>query len=129
MVGEKSLGIDQYESSAGASGTPGFDWGENQGMYTGYEWDNHRGALPLQPTQAFGSNAFSNANNVALYQPVQDQGGVAPPDPQEKFGGPHAGGFNMVFCDGSVHTIPFDVDPLVHSYLASRLDGNAVTIP
>jgi hypothetical protein len=35
----------------------------------------------------------------------------------------------MLFCDGSVHQIPYDIDPLVHSYLASRLDGNSVTPP
>jgi prepilin-type processing-associated H-X9-DG protein len=129
MVGEKSLGIDQYQSSAGGLGTPGFDWGENQGMYSGYEWDNHRGAVPLQPTQAFGASPFSKASTIELYQPVQDQAGVGSPSPQEKFGSAHASGFNVVFCDGSVHTIPYDVDPLVHSYLASRLDANAVTIP
>ncbi len=119
MVGEKFLGVDQYESSPGGSATPGFDWGENQDMYTGYEWDNHRGAWPLN------GNGFAKD----AYQPQQDQAGLAPPNPQLKFGSAHAAGFNMVFCDGSVHVIPYDIDPLVHSYLGSRLDANTATIP
>jgi len=119
MVGEKALGVDQYEGSAGDEATPGFDWGENQNMYTGYEWDNHRGAWPLNNT----------GSSKAAYQPQQDQAGLAPANPQLKFGSAHVGGLNMVFCDGSVHQMSYDIDPLVHSYLASRLDGNSVTIP
>jgi prepilin-type processing-associated H-X9-DG protein len=120
MVGEKFLGVDQYESSAGGSSTPGFDWGENQGMYCGYEWDQHRGAWPLNG-KGWGP--------PELYQPQQDQAGLAPPTPQVKFGSAHVSGFNMLFCDGSVHQIPYDIDARVHSYLASRLDGNSVTPP
>ena len=30
---------------------------------------------------------------------------------------------NMVFCDGSVHTVPYSIDLTVHKQLASRLDG------
>jgi prepilin-type processing-associated H-X9-DG protein len=119
MVGEKYLGTDQYESTALSSGNPGFSWGENQDMYAGYEWDNARGAFPLNGTRT----------SAELYQPSQDQGGVGAASPEVKFGSAHAGGLNMVFCDGSVHVISFDIDAKVHSYLASRLDGNPVTIP
>ncbi|RIK83866.1 MAG: hypothetical protein DCC67_05580 [Planctomycetota bacterium] len=116
MVGEKWLVVDGYEGSAGGSGTPGFSWGENQSMYHGYEWDNHRGA-------------WNPGRSIEACQPAQDQAGVAGGFPEIKFGSAHASGFNMVFCDGSVHTIPYDVDHLVHARLASRLDGNPTQIP
>jgi prepilin-type N-terminal cleavage/methylation domain-containing protein/prepilin-type processing-associated H-X9-DG protein len=119
MVGEKFLGVDQYEGTSGDSSSPGFDYGENQNMYAGFEWDNHRGAWPLS---GFGQSKEA-------YQPQQDQAGLAPANPQGKFGSAHATGFNMVFCDGSVRIIPYDIDALTHSYLASRLDANMVTLP
>jgi prepilin-type processing-associated H-X9-DG protein len=121
MVGEKSLPIDGYESSPGGSSTPGFDWGENESAYTGWEWDQHRAAWCPR---------FDNTTtDVEARQPVQDQAGVAPPYPSLQFGSAHAGGFNMVFCDGSVHVISYDINYLTHSYLASRLDGNPVAVP
>ena len=30
----------------------------------------------------------------------------------------------MAFCDGSVHIIIYDVDPVVHAMLSDRQDGN-----
>jgi prepilin-type processing-associated H-X9-DG protein len=49
--------------------------------------------------------------------PQQDQRGVQYP---YAFGSAHPGGFNMAFCDGSVHTIRYDIHYLVHQHLASR---------
>jgi prepilin-type N-terminal cleavage/methylation domain-containing protein/prepilin-type processing-associated H-X9-DG protein len=43
-----------------------------------------------------------------------------------RFGGPHAGGFNMAFCDGSVHTLPFTIDKTVSMNLANRRDGKVI---
>jgi len=40
------------------------------------------------------------------------------------YGSAHSGSFNMAFCDGSVHSIPYDVDPRIHGLLASKSDGN-----
>jgi len=32
----------------------------------------------------------------------------------------------MVFCDGSVHSIAYEIDPATHRALAHRFDGEAV---
>lgn len=43
------------------------------------------------------------------------------------FGSAHAEGFQMVFCDGSVHMIDYEIDPDVHSHLANRADGQSIS--
>jgi hypothetical protein len=42
------------------------------------------------------------------------------------FGGAHPGGWVMVFCDGSVQFLPYDMDYRIHQYFGNRLDGNAI---
>lgn len=44
------------------------------------------------------------------------------------FGSAHATGFNMVFCDGAVRTIRFNIDSNLHRILASRNDRTPVDI-
>jgi hypothetical protein len=34
----------------------------------------------------------------------------------------------MVFCDGSVHSIAYDIDPRAHRALAHRFDGEVVNV-
>jgi prepilin-type N-terminal cleavage/methylation domain-containing protein/prepilin-type processing-associated H-X9-DG protein len=43
-----------------------------------------------------------------------------------RFGSAHAGGFNMAFCDGSVHSISYEIDSTVHLLLSDRQDGASV---
>jgi prepilin-type N-terminal cleavage/methylation domain-containing protein/prepilin-type processing-associated H-X9-DG protein len=42
------------------------------------------------------------------------------------FGSAHTGGINVVYADGSVHTINYDVDPVVFNALGSRNGGEEV---
>jgi prepilin-type N-terminal cleavage/methylation domain-containing protein/prepilin-type processing-associated H-X9-DG protein len=42
------------------------------------------------------------------------------------FGSAHTSGFNTTFVDGSVHTIKYDVDPLVFDSLGDRRDGEVI---
>jgi prepilin-type processing-associated H-X9-DG protein len=43
-----------------------------------------------------------------------------------KFGSAHALGCNFVFCDGSVHTIGYDINNDVHARLCNRFDGKPI---
>lgn len=43
-----------------------------------------------------------------------------------RFGSAHPGGFNTVFADGSVHSISYDIDPIIFNYLGNRKDGEVI---
>ncbi|HTU24366.1 MAG TPA: DUF1559 domain-containing protein, partial [Pirellulales bacterium] len=43
-----------------------------------------------------------------------------------RFGSAHASGFNMAFCDGSVHTILYEIDQTLYAFLSNRMDGNTI---
>jgi prepilin-type N-terminal cleavage/methylation domain-containing protein len=129
MVGEKWLPSDLYEGTGEGSGSPGFSWGENQSMYNGWEWDQHRVAWSFSDTQHPSPRIRDNAADAEFHQPSQDQGGVLGSDPEVKFGSAHVSTFNMVFCDGSVHAISYDINYRTHAFLANRLDGQAVATP
>lgn len=113
LIGEKYLFPDGYEgtSTTGA----GFTYGENQALYTGFEWDN--GRVAWNENKTF---------NPEYFQPRQDQAGY---DNYGAFGSAHAAVFNMAFCDGSVQSIAYDIDATAHRWLANRFDGNSAQIP
>ena len=116
LVGEKYLRPEAYEGAKNAT-DPGWSLGENQCLYTGMEWDNHRVAyLPTRTAPGEG---------VDYYQPRQDTLGY---ENAGAFGSAHAGGLNMAMCDGSVQTISYDIDSDMHRWLASRRDGNVASL-
>ncbi len=43
-----------------------------------------------------------------------------------RFGSPHTAGLQMVFCDGHVETISYDIDLYVHQTQANRQDGQVL---
>lgn len=115
LIGEKFINPDEYEGPLGDVGSDNV----NQAAYTGYEWDNYKVAWSWiwgQPTE----------NQFDRFQPKQDRIGD---NTHSIWGSAHVGGFNMAYCDGSVQTIDYDVDPYVHSYSASRLDGQVTANP
>jgi hypothetical protein len=113
MLGEKFLSPDMYEVAEAS--TRGY--GDNQGAWAGFEWDNHRVAW-------HNSSTFGPED----YQPRQDRSGVDNPNIYA-FGSAHAASMHMAMCDGSLQSISYDIDRDVHRYLASRLDGQVVVRP
>jgi prepilin-type N-terminal cleavage/methylation domain-containing protein/prepilin-type processing-associated H-X9-DG protein len=106
LLGEKYVAVHLYES--------GSTLADNQDIYSGFEWDNHR--VAWQPGADFAQD---------YYQPRQDTPGY---DNYGAFGSPHSGGLNMGMCDGSVQTISYDIDPTTHRWLANRFDGNVANL-
>jgi prepilin-type N-terminal cleavage/methylation domain-containing protein len=102
LAAEKYLNPDAYEFES----TRGIDFGENQSLYTGYEWDNSRrtmhGDVPRQDTPGFPN--------------------------WDIFGSAHPGGWHVVMCDGSVHALSYGVDAEVHRRLGHRMDDEAVDL-
>ena len=120
LVGEKWLPMEVYSGTPPITTGRGIPcWGENQSMYSGYEWDNQRVAW----------NGLGAITNAEPFQPSADQAGRGAPQPEPQFGSAHAAAFNMVYCDGSVHSISYGIDPMTHHSLANRLDGKTISSP
>jgi prepilin-type N-terminal cleavage/methylation domain-containing protein len=115
LIGEKHINPNEYNGGTDIN-TAQLSIMTNQAAYCGYEWDNQRRAWnPIL-------DLVSNQEN---YQPRLDNPSLGDGE-FHLFGSAHPSGFFMVFCDGSVRAISYDVDPFTHSYLASRLDGKVV---
>jgi prepilin-type processing-associated H-X9-DG protein len=109
LFGEKYTGSHLYDS--------GTTFGDNQDIYSGYEWDNHR--VAFNPASFLG-------NDPELFQPRQDTYGY---DNYAAFGSAHSSGLNMAMCDGSVQTIAYEINSVTHRWLANRLDGEVAKLP
>ena len=94
MIGEKYLDPNGYEN--------GLCCGEDQTLYHGQNSDLVRSAHP------------------DVGAPLQDRVGYNNID---RFGSAHPSGCNFVFCDGSVHTISYSIEPEIHRRLGNRRDG------
>ena len=104
LVGEKMISPDNYES--------GMSTGDNDAMYTGFSNDLHR----------FSGNIKSSSPWVP---PLPDGPENVEPLGYLRFGGPHANGVLMSYCDGSVQTVAYDVDSSVHFRAGHRGDEGA----
>jgi prepilin-type N-terminal cleavage/methylation domain-containing protein len=112
LAGEKWMPIEGYEGFADEDAS-GFTAGDNQSMYTGYEWDNHR--VSWNP---------ASTRPTEFFQPALDSRGDGDDGPEPRFGSAHAASFQMAFCDGSVQSITYDIDPAAHRALAHRFEGD-----
>jgi prepilin-type N-terminal cleavage/methylation domain-containing protein/prepilin-type processing-associated H-X9-DG protein len=116
LIGEKNMNPNEYEGGSDIN-DDNLSFATNQAAYCGYEWDNQRVAW---------SWLWGRETNQENYQPRPDTPNLSA---TRLWGSAHPGGFNMAYCGGSVQTINYDVDPLVHSYSASRLDGQVINTP
>ncbi|NLE36778.1 MAG: DUF1559 domain-containing protein [Pirellulaceae bacterium] len=101
-VGEKYIDPEHYYD--------GEEWGDDQPMLVGHDWDNMRWA--------------SNK-----YELKPDRPGSFAADPFKYsylFGSAHETGIHFLFCDGSVHSIPYEINLDVHARLGNRCDGQSV---
>jgi prepilin-type processing-associated H-X9-DG protein len=96
LVGEKCVSPDKYRD--------GTDIGDDGPALSSDDLDLCRWASPYYP-------------------PYQDRTDV---NTYYSFGSAHAGGFNMAMCDGSVHSISYEINTTTHSYLANRKDQTPI---
>jgi prepilin-type N-terminal cleavage/methylation domain-containing protein/prepilin-type processing-associated H-X9-DG protein len=112
LVGEKFLSPQFYDT---AEASPrGF--GDDQGAFVGYEWDNHR--VAYNPASIYPQDSYQPAQDF-LDDTVRNN---------FDFGSAHSGSMNMAMCDGSVQTLSYDIDPTAHRNLAVRNDGQTTTL-
>ena len=98
LVGEKYLTPDRYLGDEQ-------DFGDDQSAWAGDDLDLCR-----------------NADADML--PLPDQRGLLE---IYRFGSAHPGVLQMSFCDGSVQSISYDIDPATHERLGGRRDGEVVS--
>ncbi|MEO1497848.1 MAG: DUF1559 domain-containing protein [Planctomycetota bacterium] len=116
LVGEKMREADFY-----LTGESSFD---DQSAYNGFDQDNHVHAWypPLQdPTSveyAQWRATYVASGDLPTYDFSAPLGGdgITPMN----FGSAHPGVFNVVFADGSIHGVSFDIDLEIHRARGSR---------
>jgi len=108
LVGEKYLDPDFYFT--------GNDWGDDQCAFAGDLADD-----------VCRYTGKDSPPNVVTLPPFPDTPGLGSGAYATIFGSAHAVGFNMAFCDGSVHVMNYTLDPLVHNDLGNRHDGVTIT--
>jgi prepilin-type N-terminal cleavage/methylation domain-containing protein len=110
LLGEKNLQVAHYDTGGALN--------DDQSMYNGHDKDNLRSTfVQVLPTGFVGGfppapDHETPNQNVDRYQFA--------------FGGPHSGGWQAVFCDGSVRFISYEMDPMIHRWLGNRRDGNPI---
>ena len=114
-AGEKYMDPQHYED--------GEEQGDNQPMYFSHNADVVR-VTYWDPDDAGGSTGNDSDISGRSKPPRTDTPGY---QDKWRFGAPHVGGCNMVFCDGSARSISYEISPRIHSYLGNRHDGQTVS--
>jgi prepilin-type N-terminal cleavage/methylation domain-containing protein/prepilin-type processing-associated H-X9-DG protein len=108
LVGEKYLNPDNYFT--------GNDWADNSSMFTGNENDQQRTAHPdwppMQDTRGYASLFLVEPGHLSTC----------------RFGSAHGQSCQFAFCDGSVRSIPYTIDPETHRRLGNRKDGMLIDV-
>jgi prepilin-type N-terminal cleavage/methylation domain-containing protein/prepilin-type processing-associated H-X9-DG protein len=108
LAGEKYLNPDSYYT--------GTDWGDNDSMMEGNDYDTIRWSNVGSNPQgsAFGASS-------SYLAPMRDTRGTTN---WYVFGSAHPAGFNVVFCDGHVVLLNFSIAQATFTSLTVRNDGN-----
>jgi prepilin-type N-terminal cleavage/methylation domain-containing protein len=133
LFGEKFLQPQQYE--ANGLNVNSRSQGDDNTMYRGYDYDSVRWASNISPSYSSTqfATAIADTSNRIMFLVYQDVNN--PPNQPidtglvQCFGAAHPAGCQFAMCDGSVQTVPYNIDPLVHWQLANRMDGQAVSLP
>ncbi|MBN2578838.1 MAG: DUF1559 domain-containing protein [Pirellulales bacterium] len=112
FAGEKYLNPDHYYTS--------LDYGDDGSTYQGFDHDSIRGVNFNYPPFP---EPTSPSGIQAILVPRRDRPGYTK---FEGFGSAHSDVCNFVFCDGSVHAISYDINPIVHLRLGARNDKQVV---
>ncbi len=117
MIGDKYLPVDHYYD--------GINGGDSSTNFSGFDDDRARWTTYNRFDLDTNTSAFIEAAGTddKTLPPLQDNYVGAESGPFNNFGSAHRSGFNMAFCDGSVHTINFSVDLITHRRLGNRHDG------
>ena len=114
MVGEKYMSTDNYgDGLDSGDDEPAFSGNNNDTLRTTAPHRGVRGPLPLRSDKPGSSDDGSNGGSSS------DLGYAG----ELIFGSAHPSGFHMAFCDGSVSSVSFDVDPEIHRTQGHRSDG------
>jgi hypothetical protein len=106
LVGEKHVFVAHYEN--------GKSLGDNESLYSGYCSDLYRFAGSVERLRV-GRPPYVPPLSDQVQSPTDIVDGTA-------FGSAHQGGLIMVYCDGSVRFVAFDIDPEIHFRSAHRRD-------
>lgn len=104
LVGEKFLRPDLYD---GGSDSDDRGWSDG--------WDPDVIRSTCFPPYQDAITAVTSRND--LFGQISDV---------LNFGSAHASGFNAVFVDGAVHTISYEIDPILFDNLGDRRDGEVI---
>jgi prepilin-type N-terminal cleavage/methylation domain-containing protein len=106
LIGEKNLDPTHYDT--------GQNINDNQGAYSGFNWDNCRVIKTGAPPSPDTPNTVGNNVNSAW---------------ASRFGSAHAGIWQVAYCDGAVSPLSYSLDLSVAIRLANRRDGKVVSRP
>jgi hypothetical protein len=118
LAGEKYVPIRAYLGKPSADNNTG----DNYIAYSGDEEQISRWGA-----SNFSASSTTISDNPPWIPQKDGKSTIAAGSAAEEstFGGPHTT-CQFVFCDGSVHSIDFFIDPLVHARLSCRNDGQVV---
>lgn len=87
------------------------------------ESNHYEDGIPSYDDQSYYIGFDRDTNLSANYPPLRDAPNI---DGTFRFGSSHSTVFNMAYCDGSVHSISYDIDADVHKSLGSRNGAETV---